>query len=91
MAARGADAKKAITDKILETFKGAFVVGKDIRIPMTEGDEQLQIKVTLTAAKDWIDNEAATATTPTEINSEMVPPSDEERQQVENFVKELGF
>ena len=53
MAARGSESKSVITKKILETFEGSFLNdgGKEIRIPMMEGGEVVQIKVTLTAAK----------------------------------------
>ena len=48
--ARGAEEKLQIQNQILETFNGAFVYGKEIRIPV--GD--VQIKVVLTCAKDNI-------------------------------------
>lgn len=54
MAVKGAESKKKITDKILETFEGAFLNDKEIRIPMVEGGSEVQIKVTLTAAKENI-------------------------------------
>ena len=46
--ARGAEEKLQIQNQILETFNGAFIYGKEIRIPV--GD--VQIKVVLTCAKD---------------------------------------
>lgn len=46
--ARGAEEKLQIQNQILEKFNGAFVYGKEIRIPV--GD--VQIKVVLTCAKD---------------------------------------
>ena len=45
------DAKEEITKKILEVFPSAFQYDKEIRIPWTENGEQVQIKLTLTAAK----------------------------------------
>lgn len=48
MASRGAEEKLQIQNQILEKFNGAFVYGKEIRIPV--GD--VQIKVVLTCAKD---------------------------------------
>ena len=51
MAARGSASKEVITSKILETFPNSFVYGKEIRIPIEENGETIQIKVTLTAAK----------------------------------------
>ena len=49
--ARGAESKELITQKILETFEGSFKYDKEIRIPMLENGEIVQVKVTLTAAK----------------------------------------
>ena len=48
MASRGAEEKLQIQNQILETFNGAFVYGKEIRVPI--GD--VQIKIVLTCAKD---------------------------------------
>ena len=56
MALKGQESKKVITQQILETFEGAFVSGKEIRIPFTEDGVPVQIKVSLTAAKDIIEN-----------------------------------
>ena len=49
--ARGAVSKQAVIDKILEMFQGSFVYGKELRIPMVEDGEQVEIKVTLACAK----------------------------------------
>lgn len=49
--ARGTVSKQAVIDKILETFQGSFVYGKELRIPMVEDGEQVEIKVTLACAK----------------------------------------
>lgn len=51
MALKGTQAKEEITKKILEVFPSAFQYDKEIRIPWTENGEQIQIKLTLTAAK----------------------------------------
>lgn len=53
--AKGTLAKQEITNKILNTFEGSFINGKEIRIPFNEPDGLCQIKVTLTAAKDNVD------------------------------------
>ena len=52
--ARGADSKLIFTQWLISNYDGAFVAsdGKTIRIPMVENGEQLELKVTLTAAKD---------------------------------------
>ena len=59
-------------NKILEVFPNSFINGKEIRICGNENGEEVQIKVTLTAAKENIVNEAAekptaaAVTTPTD-------------------------
>lgn len=51
MAVKGAVAKQEITEKILSTFEGAFINDKEIRVPVQENGERVEIKITLTAAK----------------------------------------
>lgn len=63
MAARGQELKNQIVNKILETFPNSFINGKEIRICGTENGEEVQIKVTLTAAKENIVNEATSVVT----------------------------
>jgi hypothetical protein len=55
--ARGSESKENITKKLLETFCGSFVNGKEIRVPMVENGEVIEIKITLTAAKDVVGGE----------------------------------
>ena len=52
--ARGQIAKAEVAKKILDSFEGAFSYndGKEIRIPIMENGEEIQIKVALTAAKE---------------------------------------
>ena len=50
--AKGQKSKIVIQNKILELFPEAFIYGKEIRIPLKENGEDIQIKVTLTCAKD---------------------------------------
>lgn len=52
--ARGAQAKAELTEKILEMFQGSFLDNKTIRVPWTENGEHLELKITLTCAKDVI-------------------------------------
>lgn len=46
--AKGAEEKEIVIQKILNTFEGSFVYGKEVRIPIND----VQIKVTLTCAKE---------------------------------------
>lgn len=73
--ARGSEAKKELTAKILEAFSAAFVCedGKTIRIPMVENGEVIEIKVALTAAKDVVGQALQTA--PTFVNATVTKPS----------------
>lgn len=104
MAVKGAIAKQEVMDKILEMFDGAFVYDKTIRIPMQENGQELQIKVTLTAAKDivTIGDDRAVPIKPVETVgvdqekkkqatfAESLQPTEEEKRNVEAFLKALG-
>jgi len=54
--ARGQESKQIITKRILETFEGSFLYDKEIRIPIQENGETIQIKCVLTAAKVNVEN-----------------------------------
>lgn len=65
--AKGAVAKQTVFETILKTFEGSFMYnnGKECRIPIEENGDILQIKVTLTAAKDIVDaSEGSTSAAP---------------------------
>ena len=102
MASRGAEEKQMVIDKIKEIFPEAFEYDKTIRIPI--GD--VQIKVTLTAAKDNVEpggdvvvpGVKATKVTITEGAepvfedvSATVEPSEEELNAVSNLITQLGL
>lgn len=97
MAARGAIAKQEVIDKILEIFPEAFLHEKVLRIPMVEDGQPLQIKITLTAAKDIVEPDAD-KTVPNAIlqpeppiihDAESIAPTEEEKQNVDRFLKAL--
>lgn len=101
MAIRGAVAKQEVIDKILECFPNAFIYEKTVRIPMTEDGQDIQIKLTLTAAKDIVEpngdkaiptaktvSQAVVASSP--ITAETIQPTPEERANVERFLKSIG-
>ena len=52
--AKGQQSKTEILNKMMRTFDGAFLYndGKELRIPMIEDGQEVQIKVALTCAKD---------------------------------------
>lgn len=59
--AKGSQSKEIVFNKLLEVFEGSFMYnnGKELRISMEENGDIVQIKVTLTAAKDIIESDAA--------------------------------
>lgn len=101
--ARGAEAKSKVQKQILEAFPGSFLYndGKEIRIPMPEGAEVVQIKVTLTCAKENVEIGADAAipgdfpapkmTAPTPERTEPVQPTEWEKQKVADLLKTLGL
>ena len=93
MAIKGSLAKNEITNKILKTFEGSFLVdGKEIRIPWNEGSELCQIKVTLTCAKTNIDaGEQAPVQQSTSVPAENRKITAEEKQEVDNLIEKLGL
>ena len=99
MAARGAVAKEQITNQILSQFEGAFKYDKEIRIPVMENGETIQIKVTLTAAKTNVERGGDTAlpgdtvstVAPTSTPSALAEPTTEEKERVSNLLSKLGL
>ena len=101
MAARGAVAKEMAMNKILQTFPGSFKYDKEIRIPMVENGETIQLKVTLTAAKTNVDNGgdvalpgevvSSTPITPAPAEKTPVEPTVAEKQNVASLLEMLGL
>lgn len=101
--ARGSQAKLEITKKLLEVFPNSFMYneGKEIRIPVIENGEVIQIKITLTAAKTNVDIGGDTAvpgnTTPSvkatvsQPSGEVIEPTAEEKENVANLLASLGL
>lgn len=103
MAARGSEAKEFITKKLLETFDGSFLYnnGKEIRIPVTENGENLQIKIALTCAKTNVEQGEDTAlpgaiesnqnTLQSATTSTIAEPTEEEKRNVSELIAKLGL
>lgn len=104
--ARGAVSKETITNQILAAFPGSFKYDKEIRIPIMEDGETIQIKVTLTAAKTNVEaggdtavpgyQSVASSNTGTVSNvvaagKEPLQPTAEEKQNVANLMSLLGL
>lgn len=105
--ARGAEAKNSVMEKILETFDGAFKYDKEIRVPIMENGELVQIKVTLTCAKVNVENGADNAVPGEVVTSKDIPrglrsntpvideaavqPSEQEKKNVATLLESLGL
>jgi len=103
--AKGQIAKAEITKKILSNFDGAFLYndGKEIRIPMVENGENIQIKVTLTAAKENVEQGADNAVpgaaadkiefedNPSTVSKPVVEPTEAEKNNVNDLLRALGL
>ena len=95
MAARGQKLKGQITQKILDTFDGSFINDKEIRICGEEDGYPIQIKVTLTAAKENIDNPNEIVYEPPQsadsANTVEVSITSEEKKTVAQLLAGLGL
>ena len=94
MAARGQKIKAQITQKILDTFDGSFINDKEIRICGEEDGYPVQIKVTLTAAKENIDNPNEVIKMPQPMesaNTVEVSITSEEKKTVAQLLAGLGL
>ena len=97
--ARGATSKQYVFNKILETFPGSFMQDdKILRIPCEEDGATVEIKVSLTAAKDILGGEVASTQTfdwetPTaEPNiTEAAQPSEDEKARIAKMMAALGM
>lgn len=103
MAARGSIAKQEIANKILAIFENSFFYNdeKEIRVPVMENGEQVQIKVVLTCAKVNVEcggdvalpGDSVVASTPVVSASGNLPtePSAEEKKNVQDLLTKLGI
>ena len=98
MAARGSIAKEEIKSKILTTFEGSFENGKELRIPMQENGETVEIKITMVCAKDIIGGGVPASTlTQSETDTKEAPPwaskepTEEEKNKVEDLLNQLNL
>ena len=101
--ARGQAEKDYVASKILETFEGSFAIDKEIRIPITSGGTEIQIKCVLTAAAKNVENpngSGATSVIEGEVSpafgaaqpaTKIAEPSAEEKAKVDEFLAKLGI
>lgn len=96
MAARGTESKSVIFNKLKEIYPNAFWEdeGKILRIPMNEGGNPIEVKVTLTAAKNILGSgvvESAFPATSETIIESPVEMTTEEKEKVATLLASLDL
>ena len=94
--ARGSSSKENLKRKLLEIFPNSFLYNsdKEIRVPMVEDGSPIEIKITLTAAKDIVGGGAPVneVFAPVEISAPVsAEPTDEEKENVATLLRNMGF
>ena len=89
--ARGSQAKQEILEKLKETFPNSFMEdAKILRIPWIENGETVEIKITMTAAKNLLGGSAKEAPAAKEENIDFTAPTDAEKADIEAMIRALG-
>ena len=96
MAARGTESKSIIFNKLKEVYPNSFWEdeNKILRIPMNEGGNPIEIKVTLTAAKNILGSgvvESAFPTTSEPVVESPVEMTEEEKENVATLLASLNL
>jgi hypothetical protein len=93
--AKGAIAKGEVITKIKEVFPEAFEYGKELRIPLEEDGQRVEIKVALTCAKTNVGGDGASVESQVEsnvaVNVPAAAPSEEEKQNISDLMSRLGL
>lgn len=105
--AKGADSKTKVFEQLQKMFPESFWNGpKEFRIPMEENGERVELKVTLTCAKENVgvsdSIDFSSSNEPTSDNNTIVEsedrdaslsgePTEEEMENIKNLAEALGF
>lgn len=102
--AKGTESKTIIFKKLQEIYPNAFWENQDkiLRIPMTENGNRVEIKVTLTAAKNNLGGEgieSAFEAPPSAIpkpnqspqQNNIIEPTEEEKENINRLIASLGL
>lgn len=96
MAAKGIGSKSIIFNKLKEIYPNSFWEdeNKILRIPMNEGGNPIEIKVTLTAAKNILGSGAVESAFPTASEPVVEKPvemTEEEKENVATLLASLNL
>lgn len=92
MAARGTESKSVIFNKLKEIYPNAFWEdeGKILRIPMNEGGNSIEVKVTLTAAKNILGSGVVESAFPAASETVIESPVEMTAEEKENVATLLA-
>ena len=96
MAAKGTESKCIIFNKLKEIYPNSFWEdeNKILRVPMNEGGNPIEIKVTLTAAKNILGSGAVESAFPTASEPVVEKPvemTEEEKENVATLLASLNL
>jgi hypothetical protein len=101
--ARGTESKNTVFAKLQEVFPASFWEdeGKILRIPLDENGSRVEVKVSLTAAKNNLGGESIPSAfnnapssekiAPIPINKPVLEPTQEEKENVAKLIASLGL
>lgn len=94
MAAKGVKAKEQIMDILMKGFGDkVFLNGKELRINWAEDGEPIQLAITLTAKKDFVENGVSFVDNQekeVKVEERCGAPTEEEIAQVIAFMRQIG-
>ena len=91
--AKGQESKEKIKQVLQEIFPAMFSPdGKELRIPVIENGETVEIKVALTCAKENLGGEGAVVAAKSDpVAVEQLTVTEEEKEQIKQLMERLGL
>ena len=91
--AKGTTSKTLIGTALLQIFPGAFIDSdqKTVRIPTNCEGEPLEIKITMTCAKDIVGGQASSVTSSNQPSPQNKEMTEAEVQEVRDLIARLGL
>lgn len=91
--AKGQESKEKIKELLQYVFPAMFSPdGKELRIPVIENGERVEIKIALTCAKENVGGEGAVVAANAEPSAvEFLTVTEEEKEQIKSLMERLGL
>ena len=90
---KGSQSKTLIGTALLQVFPGAFIDSdqKTVRIPTSCEGEPLEIKITMTCAKDLVGGQASSIAVTNPVQPQNKEMTEEEIAEVRSLIERLGL